>query len=343
MYNNKRNIRQDNINPHKTCVDQLEKMHQENKDMYKLYQEYYTKCNILEKELIELKKNKKPIKLTTVNNLNIFYSIENEINTNETQSPRLLKVDKEYINENNIKNKTLHPKVTLNKCLYYYYKNKVEENNKQIKIKSNLHKNNHIGNAYYNFYIKKINEIIKTPILPKKTKNTVSKIRNHSENGNKLSVFDNLKCPVKIYKKCNSPKSEILDLLASKNKVLIRYNSTIAEKVDDDDETTWTLLFNYLVDNGDINKGDNKSKSFWVKQMKRCKILYDLYGENLKRFGIHISHMGRLNKDNWNTFLIEFDKLYKITYKDSIKCLFIYRCGKMCNKYDCKINHKPYD
>jgi hypothetical protein len=350
MTKNKKN-KQHSLNIHKICVDRIEEMYEENKNFYKLYQDTLQKCIVLEKELNELKsdKNKQYTKRNielTVNNLNVYSNI-NEINTKENQSPRLINFDKykEYINKNNdIKIKTLPSKVTLNKCLYYYYKIKVEENNKQIEIKNKLHKNNHIGNAYYKFYIKKINEIL-TPPSFKKTRKLKSRedVRNHSDNGNLLNIFYRLKCPVKIYKKSNSPKSEILDLLASKNKVLIRYNSTIAEKVDDSDETTWTLLFNYLVENGDINNGDHKSKSFWIKQMKRCKILYDLYGENLKRFGIHISHMGRLSKDNWNIFLFEFDKLYKLTYKDSIKCLFIYKCDKICNKYDCKINHKPYD
>jgi hypothetical protein len=125
----------------------------------------------------------------------------------------------------------------------------------------------------------------------------------------------------------------------SEHKVIVRFNSSIAEKADENDNELWKEIIQHKVDNGLLSNSPS-TKSNYKYQILRCKKLYDLYGENLSKFQIYVNYIGRMNGNEWDLFLEEFDKLYNSTINKDNLCKHEYKNGKMCNRLNCTVKHK---
>lgn len=137
----------------------------------------------------------------------------------------------------------------------------------------------------------------------------------------------------------NDRSKEIIEFLFSEYKVKVKFNSIVTEKVYKIDGDAWEDVYKFKVTNGDLKDNKENKKNFKYKFI-RCKELYDLYGENLDKFRIYTNYIGKCTKKEWEEYLIEFDKLYKETYKNMNKCEHKFNNGKICGKYNCKINHR---
>lgn len=187
---------------------------------------------------------------------------------------------------------------------------------------------------------KTIKEPMPTPSNSnEKNKNTSRKEKHKFENKD-LPILK--RCNVVAYK-FNSIKDskkqqniEILDFIASEHKVMIRFNSAIAEKFDVNDKKIWDDIFKFKIENGELL---NNNKTQFKYKVIRCKELYDLYGEDLSRFQIYVNYIGKLKPSEWKQFLEEFDKLFKETIIGK-PCSHKYKNGKICNRLDCKVKHK---
>lgn len=180
-------------------------------------------------------------------------------------------------------------------------------------------------------------KILLTPSSSSDNKNNLEKSKNKFDNKN-LSILE--RCNLKVYNydnlECNNNELNILNYISSENKILIRFNSIIAEKVN---ENLWKKLYYFKVKNKELVDYPNNKKRFKYKYI-RCKELYDKYGENLKRFSMSIYYLGILTQNEWNLFLSEFDKLYHDTFKDMEACQYKYNDNKICGIYDCNIKHQ---
>lgn len=136
----------------------------------------------------------------------------------------------------------------------------------------------------------------------------------------------------------NDKTNEILQFLSSEHKVATKFNSIVADKIGKDDNI-WKDIYNFKIKNKEL-KDSNSSKSNYKFKILRCKYLYNKYGENLNKFKIYSTYIGRLTYKEWDHFLIEFDKLYNDTFKDMEKCQHEYKDGKICGIYNCNIKHK---
>jgi hypothetical protein len=133
--------------------------------------------------------------------------------------------------------------------------------------------------------------------------------------------------------------NEVLDFMATEEKVMVRFQSMIVEKIDINDNKIWNEIFKFAVDNGKV-RNSRQNKLQFKNKIIRCNELYKEYGENLGRFKIKISYLGLLSEDDWKIYLKDFDILYKQVYKDEIKCPFIYTDNTVCGIYSCKTKHK---
>lgn len=224
------------------------------------------------------------------------------------QSGRLLNFDK-YRNYMNNKNNIDNSKVE---------SSKEEEKNLDV---SNVKNNN-------------INE----DILPTPSTSFDNKVPEKGTNDkmkNNKSILE--KYPVKIYN-INNKNNELLEFIASENKLIIKFQYMIAEKVKDNKDY-WEDIYNFKVKNNELKNSKSAKKRFKCKII-RSKILYEKYGENLNNFKISLYYIGDMSENDWQQWLNEFDKLYNEIYNNSIKCNFKYKNGKYCNKFDCKIKHK---
>ncbi|CEG84808.1 hypothetical protein RMATCC62417_18561 [Rhizopus microsporus] len=226
-----------------------------------------------------------------------------------------------------------------------------EENIESIKIIKEVQ--DEIEKVFEEYGLKDANDLINT-IKTSKTKteqvptpsNSKDKIKNTSRK--EKHKFENKDLP--ILKRCNvvaykfnnikddknRHNIEILDFIASEHKVMIRFNSAIAEKFDVNDKKIWDDIFKFKIENGELL---NNNKTQFKYKVIRCKDLYDLYGENLSRFQIYVNYIGKLKPSEWKQFLVEFDKLYNETIKGKA-CSHKYKSGKICNRIDCKVKHK---
>jgi hypothetical protein len=112
----------------------------------------------------------------------------------------------------------------------------------------------------------------------------------------------------------------------------------IAEKINNN-EKVWEDIYNFKIDYKELKDTRSERKKFKYKVI-RSKLLYDKYGENLTNFHIYLSHLSNMSKVDWDLWLIEFDKLYNNTINIENMCQHIYKDGKKCGKFNCKIRHK---
>jgi hypothetical protein len=82
--------------------------------------------------------------------------------------------------------------------------------------------------------------ILPTPSSSSDNKNNLEKSKNKFDN-KKLSILE--RCNLKVFNydnlECNNNELNIINYISSENKILIRFNSIIAEKVNENDEDTW--------------------------------------------------------------------------------------------------------
>jgi hypothetical protein len=206
-----------------------------------------------------------------------------------------------------------------------------------------------IETKYKKMYEDKLKEVNKNKSIPSPTSSKdikeeismASDSRTRFQN-KKLPILE--RCNVKPYKyndklKNNKKAMQVLEFIDSEHKVMVRFNSHIAEKADEDDNTLWKEIFQHKVDNGLLSNSPS-TKSNYKYQVLRCKELYNLYEENLSRFQIYVNYLGRMTEKEWEQYLIEFDKLYKYTIDENLLCKHKYKNGKYCNRLNCKIKHK---
>lgn len=222
---------------------------------------------------------------------------------------------------------------------------------KKIMLNSKEEKNTYIGNKKGEDDEKNISDtniIDKTDSIlptPSTTSSEKSVSSDDTVNINSSSRKDRNKTlsllkryPVKIYSIDNNKNNELLEFIASENKVLIKFQSIIAEKIKND-ERDWEEIYNFKIKNKELNDSRTSKKRFKYKII-RSKILYDKYGENLNIFKIYLSHLSDMSEEDWNKWLMEFDELFNNIYINSKKCEFKYKNNKVCNKYNCRIKHK---
>jgi hypothetical protein len=187
---------------------------------------------------------------------------------------------------------------------------------------------------------KKENVPLPSPTNSNENKNIPSRLKNIFDNKN-LSILK--RCKVDVYKfdEKNTKENDlhILKYIASENKILIRFNSIVTEKVKEED--LWKKIYYFKVKNGDLKDYSINKQRFKYKYL-RCKELYNKYGENLKFFKMNIINIGKLTDDDWKLFLSEFDKLYHDTFKNMEACQHKYKDNNICGIFDCTINHKNY-
>lgn len=211
----------------------------------------------------------------------------------------------------------------------------VEKNIESVKV---LYENQNNLDVFLNNYgLKNQDDLIE--VLERSKNNNVPMNdtgKKTSKNRDKtLSILE--RYPVKIYKIKHIKNNEILSFMASENKVLIRFQSMIAEKINDD--TIWEDIYNFKIEYGELKNTRSEKKRFKYK-ITRCKILYDKYSENLSNFQIYLSHISDMSENDWKMWLLDFDKLYNDVYKNDVICKHKYKDDKICGKIDCKVKHK---
>lgn len=205
------------------------------------------------------------------------------------------------------------------------------------KYKKELEQKDKIHNEKIN---KLNNKSLPTPSNSKENKNTPGGCKNNFDNKN-LNILE--RCKVYVYKyneeTTNETDLNILEHIASENKLIIKFNSIIAEKVREDNIKLWEKLYYLKVKDGELIDYPQNKQRFKYKYL-RCKDLYNRYGENLKRFKINLINIGKLSKDEWKIFLEEFDKLYKETFRNMEACQHKYKDNKICGIFNCNKKHK---
>lgn len=281
---------------------------------YKNYKNYMNNIDITKEDIN--RKNDGP-KLLNFNKMKEALKREDEL---ESKNKIIQKVEPTYqmLEEENNSNK---------KDINEYIENKSDEH-----CEENISKN-----------IDEVDSILPTPSITS-SETSVSSADTHNTNSspkrkdrNKtLSPLE--RYPVKIYSIDNNKNNELIEFIASESKVLIKFQSIIADKIKND-EKDWEEIYNFKIKNNELNNSRNSKKRFKYKII-RSKILYDKYGENLNLFKIYLSHLSDMSEEDWSKWLIEFDELFNNIYNNSIKCEFKYKNNKICNKYNCKIKHR---
>jgi hypothetical protein len=248
-------------------------------------------------------------------------------------------------------------KMEKRKSVYYDASDDIKDNNDIIKLTSEISKltkiieDNQINHkkevedlkTHYDEIIKELkkNEIsLLTPSNSDNNKNGPSGSKNKFDDKS-LNILE--RCKVYVYKYDKELIKEndlhILEYIASENKLLIRFNSIVAEKVNDKEDKIWEKLYYLKVKDGELIDYPKNKQRFKYKYL-RCKELYDKYGENLKNFKMNIINIGKLTDDEWKNFIILFDKLYNDTFKNIKACKHKYNNDKICGIYDCNIKHR---
>jgi hypothetical protein len=332
------------IEIHKGCVERIEEMYNQNKNMYKLYQEYFTKYNLANNTIARLKnevKEKDEIIIKYKNHVcecnctPIITDYNNNINSYNNY------LYLNYNKEKDINFNMNYKKGSNNQSVLDGHIDSNKKNNKDksdIIIEEVLEKNK-TSSIYPN--IKNYNLLPTPSSSTDKDKSHDSAIIIESEENNiksddiPKSVIE--KYPVKVYIQTNS---EILQFVSSENKFLINFQYKIAEKLNSKIED---IKMKDIIDFKIKYEGlvDNKDQRLRLKRkIERCKVLYENYGEKLSRFKISLNHLSDMSEKTWKLWLIDFDKIVMEIYKECIKCNYVYKNSKICNKYNCKINHK---
>lgn len=292
-------------NTNKKQLDEIKELRNE------LYNNGIKKLNIKEhddgNDLIN-KNNELNKKLAELNDENKQYKLKESIKE---------ELDKSSIDEQNIEDK---------------YFSKIEELKQKHKEEIDKIKNN-------------------IPISSNSSENKNNKDKNSHPVNNAKHRFENKKLP--IMERCNvvaykydtnlnnvnnKKRLQVLEFISSEHKVLVRFNSSIAEQVDDNDKEMWEEIYNFKIENGELKDASSNKTNFKYK-VKRCKELYDKYGENLSRFQIYVNYLGKLTQKEWEKYLEEFDKLYNSINIENM-CQYKYKNDKNCGRINCNIKHK---
>jgi predicted RNase H-like nuclease (RuvC/YqgF family) len=219
------------------------------------------------------------------------------------------------------------------------YENSIKLLNEEIKdLKQKLDNKDKIINSL---------EIKNNINLPTPENSTESKNTSHNAMKYKNKFFDkNLhileRCNVLAYEyneeRNNKKHKGIIEFISSEYKFLVRFNSSIIEKIGEDNDI-WEHIYEFKIKNGEL-KDTYSNKSNFKYKLLRCKELYDIYGENLSKFRIYVTYLGRLTQKEWKDFLIEFDKLYNNIINEEYKCKHTYKDGKKCDRINCNVKHK---
>lgn len=224
----------------------------------------------------------------------------------------------------------------------------IEELNEKLKNIPEINEEE-IDKKYKQKYDSKLEEELKnikvnipSPSNSKENKKS-SRLEGHRFENKKLPILE--RCNVIAYKynknldnEVNKNKLQILHFISSEHKVLVRFNSSIAEQVNEKDEDMWEEIYKFKIENNEL-KDAKSNKSQFKYKVKRCKELYDLYGENLSRFQIYVNYLGKLSSKEWEKYLEEFDKLYNTINIENM-CQHKYQNSKVCGRIDCKTKHK---
>lgn len=131
--------------------------------------------------------------------------------------------------------------------------------------------------------------------------------------------------------------SEVIKFMNSENKIIIKFQGMLAEKIGNDDEL-WKEIYDCKIKYGEL-KDSSTAKTRFQRKIIRSKFLYDKYSERLSKFGIYMSHLAEMENDVWEEWLIQFDDLFRKNYNESL-CKFSYKNGKICNRINCDIKHR---
>lgn len=195
--------------------------------------------------------------------------------------------------------------------------------------------------SYYKYKCEKImksrneknNEIKSTSVMtePKKTK-----IR--PERNKELPILDRFK--VKVFREEDLKDSEILQFVGSEDCFLIEYQCKIAEKLNKKIENiTIDDVIEFKIKYEGIR--NISSRRTEIRHLiTRSKYLFEKYGKKLCKFKISLYHLKIMSDDEWEEWLIEFDKLFNKINIDENICKHPYKSGNVCGKLNCKIKHK---
>jgi hypothetical protein len=100
--------------------------------------------------------------------------------------------------------------------------------------------------------------------------------------------------------------------------------------INDNIKNNYTNLANYILEQRGLTKC--KSNQYRYRNIiKRCKDLYDKYQEKINLYDFSIDEMARLNKTDWEEFLIYLDNI--INKNDNYNCNKFYKKSKENDGY----------
>jgi hypothetical protein len=262
-----------------------------------------------EKEINDLKIN---------NNTSIDKNIK-ETNSSINIPTPSISSDSNKFDLNNIKN---IKKKIIKILIISYYKYKCE------KIMKNKENNkNEISSS---------NDMTEEQKNSTKLNNSTKKIR--AERDKSLPILDRFK--VKVYNDEDLKNSEILQFVGSEDCFMIEFQYKIADKINKKvEEVTIDDVINFKIKYEGLRNTYTRRTEF-RRLITRCKILYEKHEKKLCKFKISLSHLKIMSDDEWEEWLIEFNKLVEEVSKEKL-CKHKYKNGNICGKISCKIRHKP--
>lgn len=247
------------------------------------------------------------------------------------------------ISKDNIKIKTLPPKVTLNKCLFDYYNNIRIITKRYIYPFQLLIKFKFV--QYYNIeHYGFNNKLIEYNYLPHSPPDTP---KNKRKNVKKDNVGDADSRQFKLFKKTPINKfvgidnNEVFKLIAGEYASDVRYQNLINSKIRNDKQM---LEASDFYTQNDINlreKSLEKRKQRFQRKLSRCTELHEEFGEKLNIFEFNISGVTDMAIIDWPVWKNELKNKIDAEYGDIPICKDRYKKGKlkgmMCGKMECKL------
>lgn len=171
-----------------------------------------------------------------------------------------------------------------------------------------------------------------------KNGNKIKKIR--PERNKELPILDRFK--VKFFTNEDLKDSEVLQFVGSEDCFLIEYQYKISDKINKKiDDITIDDVINFKIKYEGLRNTYTRRTEF-KRLITRCRYLYEKHNKKLSMFKISLSHLKIMSEDDWDEWIIEFDKLVEdVSNKEKI-CHHKYKNGNICNKLNCKIKHKEY-
>lgn len=347
MTNNKKS-KQHNINIHKNCVDRIEEMYEENKKIYKLYQEFYTKYNVSKNDILKLENELKVINEELKNKKNNDINKYNESLISNYIKEKTIFTELEIITKNNYKKEEQSSRL-INFDKYKEYKNnnndikkdkiidEINKSPKNSKIIDNLNVKEHVKE-----HVKKDTNILQKsfndPVFTVQETCSIKPKRYQKQRDKSLPILDRFN--VKVFKNEDLKDSEILQFVGSEDSFIVEYQYKISEKLNKKIEN---ITIDDVIDFKIKYEGYRNIRTRRMELrylITRSKILFETYGKKLCNFKISLYHLKIMNDEEWNEWLKEFDKLFnEIINKEKI-CNHKYKNNKECGKLNCKIKHK---